>query len=99
MLGTIIGGAGTLTALIGWFGFDSIIALIVGSILYLLEDIIHAQYLTPVAKLLDPIAFGIGCLVGIFVPLPWYICGMLGLNIFGAIAFIGGTIMILVSRH
>ena len=41
MLSFFIGLIGVLIALIGWFGFGSVIALIVGTALYIVETIIE----------------------------------------------------------
>ena len=97
MISMIIGLVGNLLAVIGWFGFRSLIALIVGTILYLIETIMEWNELNPSAKMTDLVMFGLGCLVSLFAPLPWYICGLLAINIYGLVTGLGSLIMMIAA--
>lgn len=96
MITMIIGLVGALIGLIGWFGFHSVFALIIGTALYFIETIIEWKNLNVNAKTLDMIIFVVGCVVSIFISLPWYIGGMVAINIYSAIVTILGIFPILV---
>lgn len=84
MVPFVVGLVGNLTAIIGWFGFHSIIAVLVGTLLYLIETAMEWRDLNLNAKLTDVLVFALGVGIGLFVKsVPWYICGMIALNIYG----------------
>ena len=85
MLSFFIGLIGSLIALIGWFAFDSIIALIIGVLLYVIETIIEWRNLNTGAKIVDIIIFIIGSIVALFIETPFYIGGMIAIAIYSGI--------------
>jgi hypothetical protein len=85
MLSFFIGLIGVLIALIGWFGFGSVIALIVGTALYIVETIIEWKTLNPGAKVVDLVIFIIGAVIALIVKNPFYIGGMIALNIYSGV--------------
>ena len=91
MLSFFIGLIGVLTALLGWFVFKSLTLLVVGTVLYVIETIMEWNSLNPGAKVVDIVIFAIGCIVGCFVKTPFYICGMLAINMYSAITVILGA--------
>lgn len=44
------------------------------------------------AKSLDVVIFIIGCVVSFFVSAPWYVCGMVAINIYNALMSALGVI-------
>lgn len=86
MIGFFIGLIGSIIALVGWFGFKSIILLVIGTILYLIETIIDWKQLNIGAKILDLVVFGIGCIIGAFIQsIPFYVGGLIAINIYSII--------------
>ena len=82
MLSMLIGTIGSIVALVGWFGFKSFICLIIGTIGYLIETYIERESLEKNAKILDIVIFIIGCVVGLFLKTPFYVCGLIAINIY-----------------
>ncbi len=80
-----IGLIGVLISIIGWFGFHSLLLLIIGTIFYIVETILQWRNLNIGAKVVDLIIFGIGCLVSIILGNPFYIGGMIAINCYSAI--------------
>ena len=85
MLAALIGLAGVLTALIGWYGYKSVLLLAVGTGLYLVETLLEWKNLNMNAKILDLFIFAVGAIVALFVHLPFYIGGMLAINFYSAV--------------
>ena len=85
MLSMFIGCLGAIVGLVGWFCYHSSIALVIGFILYCIETIMQWNELNTNAKISESLIILIGCIVGIFVKTPWYICGMLAITIYNGI--------------
>lgn len=85
MLSFFIGLIGVLVALIGWFGFDSLVALIVGTLLYVVETIIEWKNLNRGSKVIDIVVFIIGAIIALIVKNPFYIGGMIAINIYSGV--------------
>lgn len=85
MIGFILGAIGALVALIGWFGFKSVICLIVGTSLYIIETLVEWKELNAGAKIVDIIIVAIGCIIAIIIKTPFYIGGMIAINCYSAI--------------
>ena len=85
MFSFFMGLIGSLIALIGWFAFDSIIALIIGVLLYVIETIIEWRNLNTGAKIVDIIIFIIGSIVALLIETPFYIGGMIAIAIYSGI--------------
>ena len=81
----LIGVVGVLLSLIGWFGFNSLFLLILGTVFYIIETILEWKKLNSAAKMNDLIVFCIGCLVSILIKTPFYIGGMIAINCYSAI--------------
>lgn len=97
MLEIILGAIGSLTSLIGWFGFRSILCVVVGTALCCIVTIMQWKDLTPRSRKMDLVFFLIGSAVGIiFTSAPaWYVCGMLGIAIYNVIVAIFSIVMLL----
>ena len=97
MLEIILGAIGSLTSLIGWFGFRSILCVVVGTALCFIVTIMQWKDLTPRSRKMDLVFFLIGSAVGIiFTRAPaWYVCGMLGIAIYNVIVAIFSIVMLL----
>ena len=80
----IIGLFSGVIGLVGWFGFHSLTMLIIGALLYVVETILQWKSLNNNSKSQFLYSFIIGSIVGIFVPTPWYICGMIGMCIWSS---------------
>lgn len=85
MLTFLLGLIGSIIALIGWFGFKSVILLIVGTLMYVIETILEWKDLNAGAKGLDVVIFVIGCVVALFGKIPFYVGGMVAVNCFSAL--------------
>ena len=85
MFASLIGLAGVLTALIGWYGHKSVLLLVIGTGLYLVETLIEWKNLNMNAKKLDLFIFVLGSVVALFTNLPFYIGGMLAINFYSAL--------------
>ena len=85
MISYLVGLVGTVISLIGWFGFRSIAALIIGTCLYVVETIMEIKSLQPNALWFELGIFVVGCIVGSALKLPFYVGGMLAINIYSAI--------------
>ena len=78
MISFLIGFPGALTALIGWFGFHSVTALIVGTALYIVETTLEWRNLNAGAKAIDVFIFAFGsAIAALFTSAQWYIGGMI----------------------
>ena len=83
MLSFLIGFIGAIIGVVGWFGFGSILALIIGFVAYIIETIMEKEELNSSAKLLDIVILAIGCIVGLFVKsVPFYVMGLIFINIY-----------------
>lgn len=85
MLSSLIGLVGVLTALIGWYGYKSVLLLTVGTGLYVVETLLEWKNLNMNAKKLDLFIFAGGSVVALFTNLPFYIGGMLAINFYSAL--------------
>ena len=85
MFASLIGLVGALTALIGWYGYKSVLLLAIGTGLYLVETLIEWKNLNMNAKKLDLFIFVLGSVVALFTNLPFYIGGMLAINFYSAL--------------
>lgn len=85
MISFLIGLVGVLVSLIGWFKYKSVLLLLVGTGLLVLETLLEWKELNTNAKRLELIIFIIGCLSILFIDLPFYIGGMLALNFYAAL--------------
>lgn len=90
MLSFVFGFIGAAFSLIGWFAFHSLPFLIIGTLFYIIEIIIEWRKLNAKAKIFDIIMFGIGALLSLFLKTPFYICGLLILNIYSAFVHVLG---------
>lgn len=89
---------GVLISLVGWFGFQSVILLVIGTLLYLVETILEWNNLNANAKMLDVVIIALGCLIGpLITNTPWYVCGLLAINFYSALVNIPGIIIVVVS--
>lgn len=96
MISFLIGLVGAVVALVGWFGFKSVILLIVGTVLYIIETAMEWRELNANAKKLDIVIFVIGCIVAaIFTPAPWYVGGMVAIAIYSLITGVVGLVSML----
>lgn len=85
MFSSLIGLAGILVSLIGWFKHKSVLLLLIGTGLYAIESLLEWKNLNINAKKLDLVLFVIGCIVALFIDLPFYVGGMLALNFYSAL--------------
>jgi len=85
MLSFFIGLIGVLIALIGWFGFNSLVLLIAGTLLYIVETIIEWKHLNHGSKVIDIVIFIIGAIIALIVKTPFYIGGMIAINIYSGV--------------
>ena len=85
MVSFFIGLIGSVIALVGWFAFDSIISLIIGVSLYVIETIIEWKNLNTGAKVVDIIVFIIGSIIALFIKTPFYIGGMIAIAIYSGV--------------
>lgn len=90
MISFFVGLVGAIIALVGWFGFHSLIALVIGTVLYIVETIMQLKELQPNALKFEITIFVVGCIVGLFLKIPFYIGGMLATNIYSAVISIIG---------
>ena len=90
MISFLIGLVGTLIALVGWFGYHSLVALIIGTVLYLIETIMQLRELNQNAIAFEVIIALIGCLVSGFFHVPFYVGGMVAINLYSAIITLFG---------
>ena len=90
MLGFMLGIAGALISLVGWFAFDSLCLLIVGTVFYVVESLLEWRDLNSGAKLFDVVIFGIGCLIALFIDTPFYIGGLVAVNCYSALMCLFG---------
>ena len=98
-MGNIIGAVGGLIAVIGWFGYGEPITIVIGFVLYLVNMFMERKKLNNNAKVIEISLFVVGCIVGrwIFNDLPWYLCGMLVVNIYGLAIVAVGIIVVLAA--
>ena len=76
--------AGNITAFLGWFKWNSILCVAVGTAICLTDTLLRWKNLNANAKKMDVVMFLIGLSVGLLfngLPKP-YICGMLAINAF-----------------
>ena len=86
MISFLLGLIGAVIALVGWFGFHSIVLLIIGVGLYIIETVMEWQKLNANAKKLDIVIFAIGCIIAaLFTSAAWYVRGMVAIAIYSLI--------------
>ena len=85
MLSFFLGLFGVILSFVGWFGFKSFTMLLVGSLFYIIETIMEWKSLNIGAKFVDLIIFIIGSIVALIVKTPFYIGGMIAINIYSGI--------------
>lgn len=96
MFSFLIGSLGSIIGLVGWFGFKSVVMLVIGTAFYVIETVVEWKDLNTNAKLHDLVVFGIGSFIAaVFTSAPWYVGGMVAilinslfLSIFGIIRLI-----------
>ncbi|MBR2999630.1 MAG: hypothetical protein IKF39_01415 [Oscillospiraceae bacterium] len=99
MVSFLIGLVGAVIALVGWFGAHSLLLLAIGTLLYIIETVMESKKLNQGALALDIIVAIIGCIVGLFIKTPWYVSGMLAINIYSAvISLLGVPSMLALAR-
>ena len=99
MISFIIGLVGAIVALVGWFGFHSLTALIIGTVLYAIETIMELKDLTASAIGADIVIFVIGAVIGFFIHKPFYIIGMIALAIYSLITSVFGIVTLFGNRR
>ena len=100
MKSLLIGGLGTLVGLIGWYAYHSTICLILGVIAYAIETILEEDSLNGFAKIDIFVAFGVGAAISLIrKTAPWYVGGLLGINIWGAILLILSLLVLGLSHR
>ena len=98
MKSMLIGVLGILVGLIGWYAFHSPVCLIIGAIAFAIETILDEDNLSDHAKVDILVAFGVGAVISIIRKTnPWYIGGLLGINIWSAILLILSLLILLPS--
>lgn len=95
MFSMILGFAGTLISIIGWFVFSSEYALIFGILLFLIETCMEWNKLNTSAKLLDLTVFIIGYMLGGYFNIESWISGMVFISIYNFIISIFSIITML----
>ncbi len=88
MLSFLIGISGVLISLVGWFGFKSILLLVIGTLFYVIETLLEWRNLNTGAKFVDIIVFCVGCIVAAIFKFPFYIGGMIAINCHSAITLL-----------
>ena len=92
MMSFVIGLIGAIIGVVGWFGFGSIWALVIGVIAYLIETIMERDQLNKNAKLADLLIFALGCIVGLIVKsVPFYVMGLIFINIYSLVTGVLGA--------
>lgn len=96
MFSFLIGIIGSALSLIGWFAFHSVVLLLIGTGLSIIETIIEWKQLNANAKKLEIGVFIVGSVIALaFTSVPWYIGGMLAIAIYGGAAAIIGLFSII----
>lgn len=85
MLSQLLGFVGVLVSLIGWFKYKSILLLVIGTGLDIIETLLEWKSLNVNAKKLELRIFIIGCIIGVFLDIPFYVGGMLAINFYFAL--------------
>lgn len=99
MLPFLIASFGSIVALVGWFGFKSVILLILGTVWYAVQIVIEWRTLNTVSKILPIVIFVIGYVVAaIFTSAPGYVGGMIAIAIYSLITIIVALICIRKSK-
>lgn len=94
----MLGLIGAIISLIGWFGYQSILFLVIGTIFYVIETILEWKDLNRNAKKLDFFIIIAGCLIGPSISsVPWYACGLLAINFYSALIHIGSALFLIFS--
>ena len=99
MLSLILGIAGPVVGLIGWFKFRSLILLAIGVILVLIESYMERQVLNSNAAITEVCIFLIGCLVGLFTATPSYIMGMIFFTVYHGIVALFTIVWVYAMAH
>lgn len=93
---TMLGLIGAIISLVGWFGFQSILFLVIGTIFYAIETILKWNDLNRNAKKIDVLIIIAGCLIGPSISsVPWYACGLLAINFYSALIHIGSALFLI----
>ena len=79
---------GVLISLIGWFVFDSLFLLVLGTLFYSIGTILEWKKLNIGVKMTDLIIFVIGCIIAVITKHPFYIGGLLAINTYSAIIYL-----------
>lgn len=96
----LIGGLGVIVGLIGWYVYQSTICLILGAIAFAIETILEEDSLNGLAKVDTLVAFGVGAAISLIRKItPWYVGGLLGINIWSAILLILSLFMLMHSHR
>jgi len=83
MISFLIGLIGAIIGVVGWFGFGSVLALIIGLVAFIIETIMEKDSLNGNAIMVEIFIFGVGCVVGAFVKsVPFYVMGLIFINIY-----------------
>lgn len=83
MLAFWLGLLGPIVALVGWFGFHSLPALLIGTLCYVAEVLLECRRNGFSDRGTDIVVFVFGCIAGCFIPdVPWYICGAVASNFY-----------------
>lgn len=99
MISFLIGLVGAIIGVVGWVGFGSIWALIIGLVAYIIETIMEKDSLNNSAIITDIFVFGIGCLIGLFVKsVPFYIMGLMFINLYSLLMGILGVVALVKTR-
>ena len=99
MISFLIGLVGAIIGVVGWVGFGSIWALIIGLVAYIIETIMEKGSLNNSAIITDIFVFGIGCLIGLFVKsVPFYIMGLMFINLYSLLMGILGVVALVKTR-
>lgn len=85
MASAIVSLVFAISAVVGWFGFKSVILLAAGTAVYLVDTMLHWKELNMNAKIVEFWIFAFGCIVAIFAKTPFYIGGMVSINIYECI--------------
>ena len=99
MISFLIGLVGSIIGVVGWFGFGSVLALVIGLIAYIIETIMEKDSLNRNAIMVDILIFGIGCVVGAFVKtVPFYVMGLIFINIYSLLTGLLGIFLFFMKK-
>lgn len=93
MLSMLIGVIGAIIGLVGYFYFQSVPLLVIGTGLYIVETLMEWKNLNPNSKVIDVVIFIVGGLIGMKLKVPFYVGGMIAINIYSALCVAGGLLI------